>query len=417
MKINNYIFNLPARRAVLSRFINISVTAVNVNVVCKTTSIVDYSALKSVTHLRFLNRVIKSLICFVPPSTSRSMVVISAIRFLILLLLLPLFIDSRFYSYYRSHRKTVPLPAFLNNFILNFAIPSRIFQKLGGSFQGKTSSDWYLSPAINGILNLSSEQFSTLFEGTPFASIVISSANSDSREFTSFHKQLALALEPFRDFSGSDSNIEFLLDFISDFSTVVHGSFDTHVLPTEYEFVDRLGHYKYRNFDDEKVTYLVSSSGYLSYSSEDKRDLSALFLACFKPSFKHSETKVVVGGRLALPKDLMLDLGSATDSEVFSSFFSQKASISIGADSSSDIDGHEDVDVPRPSQSRGSRSQATNVSNMRVGSSLPTKRSSPASTREYSQQVGSGFLKRSSLSFELIVPFRSYTLVSYRQVE
>lgn len=416
MKINNYI-KTPANRAVLSRFINISVTAVNVNVVCKTTSIIDYSALKSVTHLRFLNRVIKSLICFVPPSTSRSMVVISAIRFLILLLLLPLFIDSRFYSYYRAHLKTVPLPAFLNNFILNFGIPSRIFQKLGGSFQGKTSSDWYLSPAINGILNLSSEQFSTLFEGTPFASIVISSTNSDSKEFTSFHKQLALALEPFREFSGTDSNIEFLLDFISDFSTVVHGSFDTHALPVEYEFVDRLGHYKYRNFDDEKVTYLVSSSGYSSYSSDDKRDLSALFLACFKPRFIHSETKIVVGGRLAMPKDLMLDLGSATDAEIFGSFFSQKMNIHTGVNSSSDIDGHEEADVPRPSQSSGSRLRATNTPNIRTSVQTPVRRSSPVSTREYSQKAGSEFLKRSALSFELLVPFRSYTLASYQQVE
>jgi hypothetical protein len=214
------------------------------------------------------------------------------------------------------------MPLFLAKMISVVSIPVEtlnIGSVLGCTTRGRVLPDHQLSEIVSVFSSLDPSELADLYED-----VGLKLSRSQVIKLQSNISRLLLVDDQYMLFDNLVSILSSMCSFVGKTQCV---SFDAvhRTQPT-------LSIYKYRNFVNE--SFIISSRGLSSYSSEVNKDLAFIFLKLYRPIFEYED-----GSRLSentLPSDVIIDLHQSTIFEAYSSLLSMDVYSSSGIQVMSD---------------------------------------------------------------------------------
>jgi hypothetical protein len=305
-------------------------------------------------------------------------------------------LSSAFYLHIQKNNVTLRMPLFLAKMISVVSVPVEtlnIGSTLGCTTRGRVLPDHQLSEIVDVFSNLDPSELVNLYEdvGLKLSRSQVIKLQSNVLRLLFVDDQQTL-------FDNIVSILSSMCSFVGKTQCV---SFDAvhRTQPT-------LSIYKYRNFVNE--SFIISSRGLSSYSSEVNKDLAFIFLKLYRPIFEYES-----GSRLSedtLPSDVIIDLHQSTYFEAYASLLSMDIHSSSGIQVKSD-------EFSSPSSNSFGNNEAASGS---IGSTLfagNTKtRSSPNDSRSRRTGQDRSFslgINCTPIKVRLLRPFNNKVIYSF----
>jgi hypothetical protein len=318
-----------------------SISARNLNVSTSKVSSVIYLALynclpyfdlsnnKMLVQLEPIQTFIRAFSSRFGPLTTSAVISTNAFKIVATFVLIPYIVNSELSMYcYQSNRSLI-LPGFLASLFKRVGMPTQVFS--GEIVSGHVFNTKTIREMLFDLSKYDEDVFTTIFQGSRFGSIFLD--RKHSKEFTDlwsgFIKRLSDIAELQDKGSHNEANAKLcdLIDLIFiDMNSCVYKSeyLDVQSHVVEYMYFNHLGLYKFRNKGDSEGTYYIQSSGFTEGSDDNNAYfiIFYLFRAEIVVGDHVTDELVPVGGGIAIPSDICIDLSGITFSECFTSLLS-----------------------------------------------------------------------------------------------
>jgi hypothetical protein len=320
--LRNYFYNTNFR-LIQKRDLNLEMYKRPVNTTscintCNIFSSDEYFLKYSIAFFKILNSQLR-------PITNRSNIVPSAVRMVLLILLLPaMFTTNLFYVAFRD-AKYVTLPQFVwhyERYLKHVDISS---SKSFSGLSGVINSDTYpIDKNISDIIlnHLTISHIRAMFETTAFTYLLSGDAEHSTilvKDYTGknrFISALKLALSSFDMTTNDSSLLDSLSSFFLDFNTYFYSQLTLSSKVVSDISTDKVGLHKFRNSYKEDE-YYVQNPCLKSISSEEEQTAVLTFLKLFSPTFAFGDTQTLTIPRGRLQNDVILAIYDITMHDVF----------------------------------------------------------------------------------------------------